>query len=426
MAECNHDCGSCSSTCSERTSPQSFLCEPNEHSSIKKVIGIVSGKGGVGKSSITSLLACEMNRLGYRVGIIDADITGPSIPNMFNIHARAMGTDFGILPCQSATGIEVMSMNLLLEKEEESVIYRGPVVAGIVKQFYTDVIWEDIDYLFVDMPPGTGDVPLTVFQSYPLDGIIIVSTPQQLVSMIVSKACDMAEKMNVPVLGIIENMSYVRCPDCGKKLDLFKNSHVEEVANEFGLNVLSKLPLMSEVMEAADNGAIESIQLNYLEDAVRELELLMSEEREVEIVAIPVMEDGETINEHFGHATLFRVYTLTSDKEVVTIKLVRNASEHHKVATFLKQLGVSTILCGNVGEGNLADIEGCAMNLIRGVGGDADLIIDDYIMGLLQDNPDAICRHEHEHGGCCCGSHGEADCDCDEGGCCGSNRGWKL
>ncbi|MBR3841046.1 MAG: P-loop NTPase [Erysipelotrichales bacterium] len=416
MSECNHDCGNCSANCGERTAPQSFLIEPNAHSSIKKVIGIVSGKGGVGKSSVTSLLACEMNRLGYRVGIIDADITGPSIPNMFNLHTRAYGTEDGILPVQTATGIEVMSMNLLLEREVESVIYRGPVIANIVKQFYSDVIWEDIDYLFVDMPPGTGDVPLTVFQSYPLDGIIIVSTPQQLVSMIVSKACNMAEKMNVPVLGIVENMSYVRCPDCGKRLDLFKDSHVEDVASEYGLSVLAKMPLMSEVMEAADKGEIEKVEVNYLSDAVRELEALLEYHEEKEIIAIPVEADGATINAHFGHTEYFRVYTI-SNNELATVKLVPNSAEHHKIATFLKSIGVDTIIAGSVGEGNLEDIEGCAMNLYRGVSGNADAALRAYVLGDLVDDVTCVCDHSDDS--CCCGGH-DSGCGCgtdDEGGC---------
>lgn len=421
MSECNHNCGSCSASCGERTEPQSFLIEPNPHSSIKKVIGIVSGKGGVGKSSVTSLLACEMNRLGYRVGIIDADVTGPSIPNMFNLHTRAFGSEDGILPVQTATGIEVMSMNLLLEREDESVIYRGPVIAGIVKQFYSDVIWEDIDYLFVDMPPGTGDVPLTVFQSYPLDGIIIVSTPQQLVSMIVSKACDMAAKMNVPVLGIIENMSYVRCPDCGKKLDLFKNSHVDEIASEFGLSVLAKMPLMSEVMEAADNGEIEKVEVNYLNDAVRELEALLQIHENKEIVAVPVEMDGETINPHFGHSNYFRVYTI-ADNEVVTVKLVQNKAEHHKIATYLKSIGVDVIIAGSIGEGNLEDVEGCAMKLYRGISGNADAAVREFILGDLVDDSSFVC--DHNEGGCCCGSDSSCsscgdDNDSGCGGCCG-------
>ena len=413
MSGCNHDCGNCSSNCSERTAPQSFLIEPNAHSSIKKVIGIVSGKGGVGKSSVTSLLACEMNRLGYRVGIIDADITGPSIPNMFNLHTRAYGSEEGIIPVQTATGIEVMSMNLLLENEGESVIYRGPVIANIVKQFYSDVIWEDIDFLFVDMPPGTGDVPLTVFQSYPLDGIIIVSTPQQLVSMIVSKACNMAAKMNVPVLGLIENMSYVRCPDCGKRLDLFKDSHVEEVASEYGLSVLAKMPLMSEVMEAADKGEIEKVEVNYLNDAVRELESLLEYHEEKEIIAIPVENDGETINQHFGHTSFFRVYTITNN-ECATVKLVPNSAEHHKIATFLKSMGVDTIIAGSIGEGNLADIEGCAMKLYRGIKGNADIAMREYFMGNLVDDATCVCNHDCDCG-CGCDSNDDGGC----GGCCG-------
>ena len=217
MAECTHDCGSCGEECSRRDMQKA----PHELSKIKKVIGIVSGKGGVGKSLTTAMLAVTAQRNGYKTAILDADITGPSIPRMFGITDKAMGTEMGILPAITKTGIEVMSMNLLLEEDTDPVIWRGPIIAGTVLQFWTDVIWNDVDYMFVDMPPGTGDVPLSIYQSLPLDGIVVVTTPQELVSMIVKKAVVMAEKMNIPVLGLVENMSYVQCPDCGKKIEIF-------------------------------------------------------------------------------------------------------------------------------------------------------------------------------------------------------------
>ncbi len=411
MAECNHDCSSCSANCSSRTAPQSLKVDPNPNSRIKKIIGVVSGKGGVGKSSITALLASEMARLGYQVGVLDADITGPSIPQMFNVHGSAYGNESGIYPVKSKNGIDIMSMNLLLPNEGDSVIYRGPIIAGVVKQFYTDVIWENVDFLFVDMPPGTGDVPLTVFQSFPVDGIIIVSTPQQLVSMIVGKACDMASKMDIPVLGIVENMSYVRCPDCGKKLDLFKNSHVEEVAEEYNLEVLAKLPMMPDVMEAADEGTIEDVHVEYLSGVVAELESLLDEDN-YETVAVPVMDDKESVNLHMGKTRYFKLYALSED-EIKETTIIENYSEHHKIGTYLRRLGVKTILCNHVGGGQIPNMEDARMKLVRGIGeGKADDYVKQYLAGELVDNPNVKCDcdHDHDHdeageGCCCCGEH---------------------
>lgn len=242
------DCASCSS---KKTS---FLEEMNKDSSIKKVIGIVSGKGGVGKSFVTASLASAMVKAGYKVGILDADITGPSIPKMFGVHGPAMGTERGVNPIEAENGIKIMSINLLMDDEEAPVVWRGPVIAGTVKQFWTDVIWGDLDYLFVDMPPGTGDVPLTVFQSLPVDGIVVVTSPQELVQLIVKKAFNMAGMMHIPVLGVVENFSYLVCPDCGKKISVFGESHVDEVAKELAIPVLAKLPIEPEKAKAADAG----------------------------------------------------------------------------------------------------------------------------------------------------------------------------
>ena len=258
MSECTHDCSSCSQNCASRQNPQDFHEPPHQLSRIKKVIGVVSGKGGVGKSMTSSLLAVEMRRRGYRVGVLDADITGPSIPKLFGIHGRALGDENGIWPIQSRTGIDVMSVNLLLENEEDPVVWRGPVIAGAVKQFWQEVIWKDVDFLFVDMPPGTGDVPLTVFQTLPVDGIVVVTSPQELVSMIVGKAVKMAQMMNIPILGVVENMSYLVCPDCGKKIPVFGDSHLEETAAKYGVKVLAKMPLDPQLTACADGGAIEA------------------------------------------------------------------------------------------------------------------------------------------------------------------------
>lgn len=273
-SECNHDCSSCGSDCSDRNAPQSFLAEPHPMSSIKKIIGVVSGKGGVGKSLVTELLAVGMNRRGKKTGILDADITGPSIPKAFGLDQKAHGNDQGILPATTKTGIDIMSINLLLENTSDPVIWRGPVIAGAVKQFYTDVVWADIDTMFVDMPPGTGDVPLTVFQSLPVDGIIVVTSPQELVSMIVEKAVKMARMMNIPVIGIVENMSYAECPDCGRKINVFGESHINEIALSHGLSVLGRLPIDPALAAMVDAGDIENFDKDWLTPALDAIEAL--------------------------------------------------------------------------------------------------------------------------------------------------------
>lgn len=270
---CNHDCGSCSQNCGERQA-ESMYFNLNSMSSVKKVIGVVSGKGGVGKSMVTSMLAVLMNRRGHHTAVLDADVTGPSIPKAFGIKEKAMPNEFGLLPAKSKTGVDIMSVNLLLENDTDPVIWRGPILAGVVKQFWEDVIWQDVDYMFVDMPPGTGDVPLTVFQSLPLDGIIVVASPQELVSMIVEKAVNMAKMMNIPILGVVENMSYIQCPDCGKKIALFGESHVDEAAAANGLKVLAKLPIDPAVAKAADSGVIELFEGDWLDDAADLIESL--------------------------------------------------------------------------------------------------------------------------------------------------------
>lgn len=263
MSECTHDCGSCSETCAERSS-ESFREEINKMSSAKKVIGIVSGKGGVGKSLVTGLMAVLAKRNGFKTAVLDADITGPSIPEMFNLHEKVTGDENGVYPAFTKTGIEVMSLNLLMENETDPVVWRGPVIAGTVKQFWTDIVWGDVDYMFIDMPPGTGDVPLTVFQSIPVDGIIVVATPQELVGMIVEKAINMARLMNIPILGLVENMSYAVCPDCGKRIDVFGKSRIDEIAEKGNLRVLGKIPFDSKLAAACDKGMIELFDGDWL------------------------------------------------------------------------------------------------------------------------------------------------------------------
>lgn len=277
MSECSHDCNSCGADCASRkTSPSDLLEKPHELSHIKKVIGVVSGKGGVGKSMVTSMLAVIMRRREFQTAILDADITGPSIPKAFGVKEKAMGDGMGgIFPVESKTGIEMMSVNLLLENETTPVVWRGPIIAGTVKQFWTDVIWNDVDFMFVDMPPGTGDVPLTVFQSIPLDGIIVVASPQELVSMIVEKAVNMANQMDIPILGLIENMSYVACPDCGKKINVFGESHIDETAAKYGLPVLAKLPIDPQLAKNCDQGVIELFEGDWMEHAADVVEELL-------------------------------------------------------------------------------------------------------------------------------------------------------
>lgn len=265
MSDCNHDCANCKSKCEN---PDSLIEKTHSGSNIKKVIAVVSGKGGVGKSLVTGLLASRMTNLGYKCAVLDADVTGPSIPKMFGVKGTLMGDENGIIPSESVKGTKIISSNLMLQDETDPIIWRGPMIAGMVKQFWTDVIWGDVDYMFVDCPPGTGDVPLTVFQSIKVDGIIVVTSPQELVSMIVAKAVKMASMMNVPIIGLVENMSYVKCPDCGKAIDVFGSSKVNEVALSYGLKVLAKLPIDPTIAKAVDKGLIENIEVDYVDEAI--------------------------------------------------------------------------------------------------------------------------------------------------------------
>ena len=272
MSSCSGNCSSCSSTsCGDRKA-ESLLAELNPNAKVKKVIAVVSGKGGVGKSTVTSMLAVAMARKGKRVGVLDADITGPSAPTAFGVNQCQGANEDGIFPALTRGGIQVMSINLLLDNPYDPVVWRGPVIAGAVKQFWTDVIWEDVDYMFVDMPPGTGDVPLTVFQSLPVDGVVIVTSPQDLVSMIVAKAVKMAKMMNIPVLGFVENYSYLECPDCGKKINVFGKSHLDEIAAQFELPVLARLPIDPKVAEAYDSGLMETVNTDGVADVIAAIE----------------------------------------------------------------------------------------------------------------------------------------------------------
>ena len=272
MAEaCTHDCSACGTTCGQDTRKQDLRIKPHALSSIKHIIAVVSGKGGVGKSLVTGLLSVAMNRKGKHVGILDADITGPSIPKMFGVSGEVQGNEKGVYPIKSNRGIDIVSMNLLLAQQTDPVVWRGPIISGIVQQFYTDFVWQDVDYLFVDMPPGTGDVPLTVLQSIPLDGIVVVTSPQDLVSMIVEKAIKMANLMQIPILGLVENMSYFECPDCGKRHEIYGKSHIDEIARDKKLQVLAKIPIVPDLAAECDRGQIETIEKSFMDEAVDKL-----------------------------------------------------------------------------------------------------------------------------------------------------------
>ena len=270
VENCSHNCEGCIKNCSERTK-ESFLEKPNEMSHIKKVIGVVSGKGGVGKSLITSLLAVSAQRKGYKTAILDADITGPSIPKAFGLHGHAEASEWGLFPVKTEKGIKVMSLNLLMKNETDPVVWRGPLISGAVKQFWTDIVWGDVDYMFIDMPPGTGDVALTVFQSIPVDGIVIVASPQELVGMIVEKAVNMAKMMDVPVLALVENMSYITCPDCGKEIRVFGESHIDEIAQKHGVATVAKLPIDPALAAACDKGTIEAFSGEWLDGVLAKI-----------------------------------------------------------------------------------------------------------------------------------------------------------
>ena len=270
MSGCSGNCSSCGESCSDRK-PESLLAEPNKKSNVKKVIAVVSGKGGVGKSLVTSLLAVLAQRKGYKTAIMDADITGPSIPKAFGLHGHAEASEWGLFPVKTASGTSVMSLNLLMKNETDPVVWRGPLISGAVKQFWTDVIWGDVDYMFIDMPPGTGDVALTVFQSIPVDGIVIVASPQELVGMIVEKAVNMAKMMDVPVLALVENMSYITCPDCGKEIHVFGESHIDEIAQKHGVETVARMPIDPALAAACDAGTIESFNGAWLDGVLEKL-----------------------------------------------------------------------------------------------------------------------------------------------------------
>ncbi len=400
---CSHNCGSCSEECSERDI-QSFLEKPNEQSKINKVIGIVSGKGGVGKSLVTGLTAVLSQRNGFKTAILDADITGPSIPKMFGVSEKALGTDLGILPGETKTGIKIMSLNLLIENDTDPVVWRGPIIGNAVKQFWTDVIWGDIDFMFIDMPPGTGDVPLTVFQSIPVDGIIVVASPQELVSMIVEKAVNMANMMNIPIIGLVENMSYVKCPDCGKEIKLFGESHIEEVANTNKLSVLGRIPIEPELAAACDNGVIEQFNGNWLDTLANKLKCLINDscKKEDSNMKIAVASMGNMVAEHFGHCENFNLYQCENGKVVSSENVTNPGHKPGFLPNFLGDRGVEVIIAGGMGGGAIDIFNERNIEVIVGAAGAADKAVVSYLAGQLK-STGSVC-HEHAHADEC-GEH---------------------
>lgn len=408
---CNCESTNCESSCSSGgcgSRQADFIEKTHELNSIKKVIGVVSGKGGVGKSLVTSTLAVMMRRKGYKVGILDADITGPSIPKMFGITKKAEGCEFGIYPQKTHNDISVMSINLLLEKDDSPVIWRGPIIAGTVKQFWTDVIWGNIDYLFLDMPPGTGDVPLTVFQSIPLDGIVIVTSPQDLVSLIVKKAYHMAEAMNIPVLGIVENMSYLKCPDCGKEIKLFGESKIDTVAGNLGIKVLGKMPIDPAVAELCDNGEIEKVNIEYLTDAVQYIESLTSNREERNSMKIAIATEGTNVSGHFGRCENFTIAEIENSAVKSKVAVNTQGNQHGLLPDFLASHHVNVVIAGGMGEGARQNLISKGIEIISGVSGNIDEVINAYLNGDLESSDAGCSGHDHSHGH----GHGESGCSC--------------
>lgn len=388
---CSQSCSACSDECNERREAPANLNEaPHELSSFKKVIGIVSGKGGVGKSLVTSMLAVSMRRNGFKTAILDADVTGPSIPKAFGIKEKVSANALGLMPVASSTGISIMSANFFLENDTDPVIWRGPIISGMVKQFWTDVVWGDIDYMFIDMPPGTGDVPLTVFQSLKVDGIIIVTSPQELVSMIVSKAVNMAQLMNIPIIGLIENMAYVKCPDCSKEIKVFGDSHIEDVAQRHNIKVLDRLPIDPEISSWCDQGMIESFAGVYLDNVVRVLR-----DDGGSKMKIAVASDGAVVAQHFGHCESFTIWEIEDNQVVSTTTLLNPGHKPGFLPVYLDEQGVNVIIAGGMGAGAVDIFNARKINVITGAQGSIKEVIQNYLNGDLISSG-SVC-HEHQH-----------------------------
>lgn len=391
---CDQNCSNCSVECSDRTEAQTDFSAPlNKLSIVNKVIGVISGKGGVGKSSVTSLLAVALQKQGKRVGILDADITGPSIPKAFGITGRAAANEDGIFPAKSKTGIDIMSVNLLLEDDTDPVLWRGPLIGNAVRTFWSEVIWKDIDVLLMDMPPGTGDVALTAFQSIPMDGIVVVTSPQQLVGMIVKKAVKMAEMMNIPILGLVENMSYFRCPDNGKDYKIFGESHIEEIAQEHNLKVLGKLPIDPAIAQACDTGEIEFIKTNLLEEIAQNL--LEKESTELsKKVKIAVASNDKSVAGHFGHCETFEVFDTEDGKIVNTTSYPNPGHKPGFLPNYLNDMGVKVIISGGMGAGAVDIFNEKGIKVVIGAKGDAKEVAQSFLNNNLEAGGN-VCNHKH-------------------------------
>lgn len=374
---------------------------------VKSVIAVMSGKGGVGKSSVSAMLASSLAKQGFQVGVLDADITGPSIPKMFGVSGRAGMHESKFIPLSGDLGIKVMSLNLLLEDEEQPVIWRGPMIAGVVKQFWSDVAWGGLDYLVVDLPPGTGDVPLTVLQSIPLDGVVIVSSPQDLAVMVVKKAINMVRELETPILGLVENMSYLECPDCSKRIPVFGSSKVEEVSRITGIPVLGVLPLNPEISQLADQGKITDYRTGIFNDIPQKISAL-KEEQKMKSFKIAIPEDNGQVNQHFGQSTSFSVVSIANQKVVGMEGLLATglAHQHEGLAGLLKENGIQTVVAGGIGAGMVEALEGSGIKVITGASGSIDAVANAYASGQLRSQR-VLCNHEgcggghHDHGGGC-------------------------
>lgn len=418
---CSGSCGSCSESCSSRQPSKEELLEPmNQYSNVKRVIGVVSGKGGVGKSFITSYLSVLLQRKGYETAILDADVTGPSIPKAFGIHEKAQGNEMGIFPIESKNGTKVMSVNLLLEEEEMPVIWRGPVIAGTVKQFWSDVIWGNADYMFVDMPPGTGDVPLTVFQSLPLDGIVIVTSPQDLVSMIVGKAVNMAKAMDVPIIGLVENYSYVECDDCGHKIHVFGESKINEVASKYNLKVLGKMPLSAAISGAIDKEDVEGLHGEWLDAAAAYIEesypIPKEEEAKAEactcqadnVLRIAVTADEQdNVFQHFGSCEKFAIYEIKDGRLESKDYVASTGSGHDELSQMMIDQNVNVLICGGIGQGAMSALFENGIQVVPGQSGDINVVAASYLDGGVMASSQPSC-----------GGHSESGCGCGCGGSC--------
>lgn len=402
-----------------------FSLENNPNNTIRRVIAVVSGKGGVGKSMVTSLLAAAMKRSGRKVGVLDADITGPSIPKLFGVQdQRPVPTEAGLLPVVSQHGMQVMSINVLLDDAESPVVWRGPILANTVKQFWTDVVWGDLDFMFLDMPPGTGDVPLTVFQSIPLDGIVIVTSPQDLVSMIVKKAVNMAKKMNIPIIGIVENMSHVICPGCGETIKIFGQSVTEELALEWGIPFLGSLPIDPRLTELSDLGQIETASIDYLDKAITAMQKIPAKgepasipeppnletepasmqgrTQEVPMKKIAIAAEGHYVCEHFGHCEGFNIFTTQEGKIIAQDFLANPGHKPGLLPNLLNEQGVHVVIAGGMGAGAIDIFNEKGIDVITGARGMVDQTLATYLDGQLL-STGSVC-HDHQHAGDC-GSH---------------------